>query len=88
MAERLHRIYKKTDINLVLQTLGIELSDLIPPPTYGENNERFYEEMMFRNRIKINGLDKREVLARGGRLRQLESSYNLSLFSTFLSLCL
>lgn len=70
MAERLHRIYKKTDINLVLQTLGIELSDLIPLPTYGESNERFYQEMMFRNRTKINGFDKKEVLARGGKFKQ------------------
>lgn len=69
MAERLHRIYRKMDVNIVLQTLGVELSDLIPPCTYGENNERFYEEMMFRNRTKINGVDKREVLARGTSLK-------------------
>ncbi|ODM98022.1 Dynein heavy chain 1, axonemal [Orchesella cincta] len=72
MAERLHRIYKKTDINLVIQTLGIELSDLIPPPNYSENNERFYHEMMFRNRTKINGIDKKEVLAKGGRFGEYE----------------
>jgi len=65
--ERLHRLYRKSDINLVLQQLGVELEDLVPPLNYGENNERFYHEAMFRSRIKINGVDKKEFLQKKAR---------------------
>lgn len=65
VCERLHRLYKRTDINVVLQLLGVESSDLVPPPNYAESNERFYQEMTFRNRVRVNGIFKRDFILQG-----------------------
>lgn len=65
VCERLNKLYKRTDINAVLHALGIEEPDLIPPPHYAETNERFYEEMMFRNRVRVNGIFKKDFILQG-----------------------
>ncbi|CAG7831213.1 unnamed protein product [Allacma fusca] len=62
--ERLHRHYRKADINALCNSLGITVLDLQAVPHYGENNERFYQEMQWRNRIRVNGVDKRDYIQR------------------------
>ena len=60
--ERLHRVYRRTDIGVLCAMNGITQLDLMAVPHYGEHNERFYQEMQWRNRIRVNGVDKREYV--------------------------
>jgi len=76
VVERLHRHYKKMDINLVLQNLGIESSDLIPPPNYCETNERFYQEMVFRSRVRVNGIFKKDFIIHGDNALQKHEEHH------------